>query len=293
MANKRMFTKQIIDSDAFLDMPLSSQCLYFHLNMRADDDGFINNPKKIQRMIGASDDDLKILIAKRFVLTFQNGVIVIKHWRMHNTIRGDRYTPTQYQEELKSLVLKENNSYSDQELNQELPSGKVIDTEWSQSVAKRLPDGCQSGTADKGLDIGIDIDLDIEKRESKQEPHIDYKMVVDNFHFLCPRLPKVKKLDDNRRKTIKAWGNIQEILDTFTKAGKSDFLSGDNNRNWRATFDWIIKPGNRLKILEGAYDNRGKIQNHNVTAFNDYEQRNTDYDSLEKRLLGWEKEEET
>ena len=79
MAERRMFTQKIVDSDAFLDMPLTTQALYFHLNMRADDDGFINNPKKIQRMIGASDDDLKLLIAKRFLLAFENGVVVIKH----------------------------------------------------------------------------------------------------------------------------------------------------------------------------------------------------------------------
>ncbi len=113
MAEKRMFTQKIIDSDAFLDMPLSTQALYFHLNMRADDDGFINNPKRIQRTIGASEDDLKLLIAKRFVICFENGVIVIKHWRMHNTLRKDRYSPTVYQEQLAQLSVKENNSYTE------------------------------------------------------------------------------------------------------------------------------------------------------------------------------------
>ena len=96
MAEKRMFTQKIIDSDAFLEMPLSAQALYFHLNMRADDDGFINNPKRIQRTIGSTEDDLKLLIVKRFVICFESGVIVIKHWRMHNTLRKDRYNPTQY-----------------------------------------------------------------------------------------------------------------------------------------------------------------------------------------------------
>ena len=120
MAEKRMFTQKIIDSDAFLDMPLSTQALYFHLNMRADDDGFINNPKRIQRTIGASEDDLKLLIAKRFLICFENGVIVIKHWRMANALRKDRYTPTAFQEELAMLRIKENGSYT-----------------------KRLPDGCQ------------------------------------------------------------------------------------------------------------------------------------------------------
>ena len=113
MAERRMFTQKIVDSDAFLDMPLSSQALYFHLNMRADDDGFINNPKKVMRMVGASDDDLKLLLTKRFVLGFESGVIVIKHWRMHNLLRKDRYTPTQYQDEIKRLSLKDNGSYTE------------------------------------------------------------------------------------------------------------------------------------------------------------------------------------
>ena len=112
MAEKRMFSKRVIDSDAFLDMPLTTQALYFHLNMRADDDGFVNNPKKIKRMIGASDDDLTLLLAKRFVLGFESGVIVIKHWRMHNYIQNDRYKETAYLEEKSHLILKENKSYS-------------------------------------------------------------------------------------------------------------------------------------------------------------------------------------
>lgn len=107
-----MFSKTIVDSDAFLDMPMSTQCLYFHLNMRADDDGFVNNPKRIQRMVGAADDDLKLLIAKSFILTFESGVIVIKHWRMNNYLRNDRYKPTAYQDEKNQLILKENNAYS-------------------------------------------------------------------------------------------------------------------------------------------------------------------------------------
>ncbi|KAF1295278.1 DNA replication protein DnaD [Enterococcus sp. JM4C] len=107
-----MFAKTIIDSDAFLDMPLSSQALYFHLSMRADDDGFINNPKKLQRMVGCGDDDLKLLMAKRFILVFDNGVIVIKHWKIHNYIRMDRYKPTLYQEEKSELIENENKSYT-------------------------------------------------------------------------------------------------------------------------------------------------------------------------------------
>ena len=107
-----MFAKTIIDSDAFLDMPLSTQALYFHLSMRADDDGFINNFKKIQRMIGASEDDTKLLIMKNFLIPFESGVVVIKHWKIHNYIRNDRYKPTVYQEEKRLLEEKENKAYT-------------------------------------------------------------------------------------------------------------------------------------------------------------------------------------
>ncbi len=112
MADRRMFSKTIIDSDTFLDMPLSAQALYFHLSMRADDDGFINNPKKIQRMIGASDDDCRLLIMKQLIIAFDSGVIVIKHWRLHNYIQKDRYKPTLYQNEKSTLELDESKVYT-------------------------------------------------------------------------------------------------------------------------------------------------------------------------------------
>lgn len=141
MADKRMFTQKIIDSDAFLDMPLSSQALYFHLNMRADDDGFVNNPKRVQRTIGASEDDLKLLVVKRFVIGFDSGVIVIKHWKMHNTLRKDRYNPTQYQEELQTLALKENNSYTERVVDTLAttwqPNGNQLEPQYSRDKVSK------------------------------------------------------------------------------------------------------------------------------------------------------------
>lgn len=112
MAERRMFAKTIIDSDAFIDMPLTSQAFYFHLSMRADDDGFVNNPKKIQSMIGCSDDDMRLLIAKSFIIPFNSGVCVIKHWKIHNYIQTDRYKETVYLEEKRLLETKENKAYT-------------------------------------------------------------------------------------------------------------------------------------------------------------------------------------
>ena len=112
MAKRRMFSQQITESDSFLDMPLSAQALYFHLGMTADDDGFVNSPKRVQRVIGANDDDLKLLVAKKFVIAFDSGVVVIKHWKINNFIRSDRYTPTVYADEMAMLYEKENRAYT-------------------------------------------------------------------------------------------------------------------------------------------------------------------------------------
>ena len=106
-----MFSLQIVDTDAFLDMPQSSQLLYYHLAMRADDEGFVSSPKRVMKMIGSSDDDLKVLIAKKFIISFESGVCVIKHWLIHNTIRMDRFGGTTYLKEKAQLVLKDNRAY--------------------------------------------------------------------------------------------------------------------------------------------------------------------------------------
>lgn len=114
MADKRMFSKKLIDSDAFLDMPISAQGLFFHLCMRADDDGFVDAPKRIARECQASSEDLQMLIDRRYVLTFpDSNVIVIKHWRLHNTIPKDRYKPTLYTEEKSQIGVKPNGAYTD------------------------------------------------------------------------------------------------------------------------------------------------------------------------------------
>ena len=115
MAERRMFAKTIVTSDAFLDMPASTRCLYFLLGMVADDDGFVNNPRSIMRQCGSTMDDMNLLIAKRFILNFQSGVVVIKHWCIHNTIQKDRYKETKYLEEKSTLMLDENKAYTETE----------------------------------------------------------------------------------------------------------------------------------------------------------------------------------
>ena len=226
-----MFAKTIIDSDAFLDMPLSTQVLYFHLSMRADDDGFINNPKKIQRMIGAMEDDLKLLIAKNFIIPFESGVVVIKHWKIHNYIRNDRYKETVYQEEKALLATKDNKTYT-----------------------FGIPDDNQMDTQDR-----LGKDRLGEDSIGKDRERVDYQLIVDMYNDTCVSFPKLKSLSDSRKKAIKArlrTYTVDDFKALFEKAEASSFLKGSNDRNWSANFDWLIKDSNMAKVLEGNYDDK-------------------------------------
>ena len=229
MAQRRMFTMQIVDSDAFLDMPLSAQALYFHLNMRADDDGFINNPRKIQRMINASDDDLRVLIAKRFLLAFESGVIVIKHWRMHNILRRDRYTPTQYQEELAQLGIKDNGSYTE--------SGNQLATSW-QPVGNQLEPQVRIGKVSKGKDsIG----------EGKSK-------------FAPPTLDEVKAYCEERKSPV----DPVQFWNYFTEGNWTD-AKGNRVRNWKQKLlTWERFQEDRPGRKKTGYDNTSPIDTRDL-----------------------------
>ena len=172
MAEKRMFSKTIVDSDAFLEMPLSAQALYFHLSMRADDDGFLNNAKKIQKVINASEDDLKLLVLKRFVIAFEGGIIVIKHWRMNNYLRNDRHKPTVYQEELSMLNIKDNGAYSLKNNDENavgIPNDNQMATQYS--IDKNSIDIYMSEKSDECVE---------EKSKSEQLKH-DFDIIYKSY----------------------------------------------------------------------------------------------------------------
>jgi hypothetical protein len=194
MAERRMFAKTIIDSDAFLDMPLSAQALYFHLSMRADDDGFINNPKKIQRMIGASDDDCRLLVLKRFIINFESGVIVIKHWKIHNYIRNDRYKETVYQEEKAMLIEKDNKVYS-----LGIPNGYQMDTQVRLGKDRLVKDSKE---------------IELEKSQAKR--------------FTPPTLEEVQAYCKERNNNV----NAQRFIDYYTSNGWQ--VGKNKMKNWKA-----------------------------------------------------------
>ncbi|MGR8774236.1 conserved phage C-terminal domain-containing protein, partial [Leuconostoc citreum] len=200
MAQRRMFSKKVTDTDTFLDMPLSTQALYFHLNMHADDDGFIDNTKTIQRMIGSSDDDRKLLVAKQFLLPFENGVVVIKDWRVHNYIRKDTYNQTMYPNELEQLQINDSGQYERQEL--------VTYTERPRDVDETLTQ----------VRLGKDR-LGKDRKDilsgSDEPDRVPYKEIVDYLNEKTGKNFKVGT--DATRRVIKARFAEKNTLEDFKK----------------------------------------------------------------------------
>lgn len=184
MAERRMFAKTIIDSDAFLDMPMSARLLYYDLGMRADDDGFVNSPKKIQRVVGASDDDMKLLIAKKFIIPFESGVVVVKHWKINNFIRSDRYIETKYKVEKSMLELDENNSYR---LTTGIPHGSQLVGERDTQV--RLGKGSLS--KESIIIMSSDEEQYIKELEKIDNYPLDRQKDIEYYHVLQERFPTV------------------------------------------------------------------------------------------------------
>lgn len=251
-----MFSKAIIDSDSFLDMPLSAQALYFHLCMRADDDGFVSNPKKILRMVGCAEDDMRLLLLKKFVIPFESGICVIKHWKIHNYIRTDRYKPTIYQKEKGTLTVGENGTY-DPGKSLGIPSDNHVVYQMDTQV--RLgKDRIEIGK-DRDRVVGEGEETPPEAATERQFPYEEYRKV---FVEECPSLPEpqeAKNWTQGRKKALRSKRvSLEEFRDVCKKIERSDFLTGRSG-NWAGcSIDWILKPQNWKKILEGNYTDRNK-----------------------------------
>lgn len=219
MAERRMFTKKVTDSDAFIEMSSAAQALYFHLNQGADDDGFNNQIQIAMLKAHASTDDLKILMAKNFVIRFESGVIVIKHWRLHNTLRKDRYTPTNFQEELQQLGMKDNGSY----------------TLGCQTVAKRLPQ--VSIGKDSLVEDSIEEDTPKKKAASR---------------FIPPTLDEVKAYCQERKNNVDCERFINYYTANGWKVGKNPMKDWKAAiRTWERADDG--KPAQKKKSAGSEY----------------------------------------
>lgn len=222
MASKRMFSIKIMDSDAFLELPQSAQALYIHLNMRADDDGFIGNAKRITAYVGASVKDLQVLVDARFLLKVDN-VHVIKHWRMHNTLYKDRYVPTTYQDEYRKLTIKDNKSYTDciqrAKQNDNKNDIAVVNKSGSKSVNNCV-------TNHDNTDIDIDIDKDLNNISCAAKPHETDSL--EDFYESIWELYPVKKGKGQVSKTKKqvlqrlGYEQMQRCVERFVADMESD-----------------------------------------------------------------------
>lgn len=264
MAERRMFTKKITDDDRFITLPSSAQALYFHLSMSADDDGFCNQVSASMFKSHATTADLEMLLERKYLYQFEDGVIVIKHWRMANALRKDRYTPTAFQEDLEKLHLEENGAYT------------MSENDGCRLVAKRLPQ-------DR---IGKDR-LDKNNIYSRQQDEGQVQEVVDIYHEECPSLPKVRSLSDTRIKHIKArlkGHTMDELRLAFQKAEASDWCTGRRG-SWKCNLEWMMKSENNLlKILEGNYDNRDSVKEKTISDMREITKGMTadEYTEMEK-----------
>lgn len=268
MAERRMFTKKITDSDAFIELSSPAQALYFHLNQGADDDGFNNQVQNAMFKAHASIDDLKVLLMKNFIIRFESGVIVIKHWRMHNTLRKDRYTPTSFQEELKALDIKNNGSYT-------------LINDGCQMVAERLPQD-SIGKVSKDKDsIGKDSITNGGVPDEPQFPEVSKKVLIGQynkeFDNLWQYYPNKQGKEEARKKYISArkdgttyeevaqglsryieYCKVEKTETKYIKHGSTWF----NQKCWNDVYE-IKKPQEKvdtqMEILKGVHNGTIKI----------------------------------
>lgn len=250
MAERRMFAKTIIDSDAFLDMQLTTQALYFHLSMRADDDGFVNNPQRIMRVIGSTKNDFDLLLAKGFIIPFESGICVIKHWRIHNYLRSDRYKPTNYKEEKSMLRIKENGAYT-------------------------LDDSAASHRYTVGIPM-VDAGKDSIGKVRQDDDSACARDDVERLRAFC------EKWD------ISIDTNSSYILNLdFEKLDKAyaESISFLQNRPFAKTLSWIVK--NQSSIIAGKYKELPKLYEKSIEdSGTDYDNDplNAAFDKLNEEL---------
>ena len=290
MANRRMFSCRIIGSARFLKMPISSQALYFHLGLHADDDGVVE-AYNVLKQVGCSEDDLRVLVSKGFIQVLNDDLVsYITDWNENNYIRADRKIDSIYKDLLVSmnpeiqLIEKRpradvrpkaiDATYSDSE--DENTNGQPMDNQWT-----------TNGQPMDGIgEDRLGEDKLREDKLGKENNRINYQEIVDMYNATCVSFPHLTSLSDARKKAIRARlknHSVQDFEMVFQKAEASDFLKGKNDRNWSATFDWMIKDSNMAKILDGNYDNRGsQIQRTNKVA----DELEQSYDMMRKWAEG-------
>ena len=278
-----MFAKSIIDTDAFLELPLSTQALYFHLSMRADDEGFVSKPKSVQRLIRASDDDFKLLIAKRYILIFDTGVIVIKHWKIHNYIRGDRLQKTNYRDEREKLVLQSNGAYTEADGDKTVPiqSLKTLVNTECQSSDSQMSGRCQADVSIGKDSIGKDS-IDKDKDILSGNPDIEsVKEIIDYLNSAIGTRYTTRSKSTNAK--IKARLKEGHTIDDFKTVIDNKSAQWKNDAKMRT----YLRPETLFAAEHfESYLNEGNINGSGTknVSRTDEEQRNAEIDEQIRRI---------
>lgn len=327
MAERRMFARSVIDSDLFMDMPAQCQALYFHLAMQADDEGFINAPRRVLRMVGAGEAELQQLVERELVLVFDSGILAIRHWCIHNKIRADRRKGTVCSRERELVAVDDSGAYVMREAVQEENGEEVVDCKVGEDNGGRTQfaptdsdDGAEVCRQDDNqmatkcqpsdrqeVDNGQTVDgqmaaqdrigkervgkVSIEEERGLTAQSVtavrqmaassvpeassvaapssvpgasSQKEILDIFgayNRICVGLMPCKKLTQSRTEAIgqvlTKWPK-EQVVALLEKAQGTRFLQGDNERKWRAGFDWLMQPENLLKLEAGKYDYWGQ-----------------------------------
>lgn len=279
MAQRRMFSLKIIDTDLFLDMPISTQLLYFHLSMRADDDGFVSNPKKITKMVNCNEDDIKLLILKQFIIPFDSGVCVIKDWKIHNYIQKDRYTKTRYANEISHLMQDENGSYqlcihNVSKMDTQVRLGKDrIDYLEEEAIKDDIVDS-------EVIKIYEDC---ISSKISNSELRI-----LSELQELAGKAILIKAIALAIMKNSKNLAYVQAVISDWRK---KDLKTLEQVDLYLAEWTAMNIKANENKFNKVRKIAENKDYGTKISTFNNYEQRNYDFDMLERKLLGWDDEE--
>jgi len=236
-----MFSLKIIDTDLFLDMPASTQLLYFHLSLRADDDGFVSSPKKIMKMVNCSDDDMKILVAKKFIIPFENGICVIRHWRVHNYIQKDRYTATMYKYE-KNMLNSENGVY---ELNSNSEINK-LDTKCIQNVHEMdTQDRLGKDRLEKGKRENNKKKKKVTELDNLIDSYTDNEELKETFRDFIKMRKSIKKPMTDKAMNLLT-GKLDKLGSTDTE--KIELLNQSILNSWCSVFP--LKKENKEKEEE-------------------------------------------
>lgn len=221
MAKRRMFSLDIIDTDMFLDMSVGSQNLYFHLAMRADDDGFVASPKKILKITNATQNDYDILIAKQFVIPFETGVCVIKHWKIHNLVRSDRYKKTMYDQEMACIKQDNNGVYR-------------LDTKWQ-------PNDNQMEPQDRLGKDRLGKDRLVLSCQKDDEIHSNFQTLLNLINEKTGKKYRKTTGRINKYKARLKTFSFDEILTATSNMFENEWYRGGNSSNWSASPDFILR----------------------------------------------------